>query len=76
MGFYCRYQHLDNMKAKFAGVVDTFEGRLQARIVAFSEGGLDWIYQNDIEQVWKEWLQQNDTSIAGQGDALFVSSSL
>ncbi|KAE8548277.1 hypothetical protein EYB25_010071 [Talaromyces marneffei] len=75
--YYARmYQHLDNMKAKFAGVVDTFEGRLQARIVAFSEGGLDWIYQNDIEQVWKEWLQQNDTSIAGQGDALFVSSSL
>lgn len=64
------------MKSKFASVANTFEGRLQARIAAFSEGGLDWIYQNDIEQVWKDWLQQNDNSIAGQGDASFVSPSL
>ena len=64
------------MKAKFAGVADTFEGRLQARIAAFSVGGLDWIYQNDIEQVWKDWLQQNDNSAAGQGETSFVSPSL
>lgn len=76
MDFVFRYQHLDNMKAKFAGVADTFEGRLQARIAAFGEGGLDWIYQNDIEQVWKEWLQQKDNSIAGQEDTSVVSSSL
>lgn len=76
MWFHRRYQHLDNMKAKFASVANTFEGRLQARIAAFGEGGLDWIYQNDIEQVWKDWLQQNDNSIAGQEGASFVSPSL
>lgn len=64
------------MKAKFANVASTFEGRLQARIAAFGEGGLDWIYQNDIEQVWKDWLQQNDNSIANQEGASFVSPSL
>lgn len=76
MDFVSRYQHLDNMKAKFAAAADTLEGRLQARIAAFGEGGLDWIYQNDIEQVWKEWLLQNDNSISGQADASFVNSSL
>lgn len=64
------------MKAKFAGVADTFEGRLQARITAFSEDSLDWIYRNDIELVWKEWLQGSDKSIAGLEATSFVGSSL
>jgi salicylate hydroxylase len=64
------------MKAKFAGVVGTFEGRLQARIAAFSDGGLDWIYQNDIEQVWRDWLAQNSDLNTGQADESFVSPSL
>jgi salicylate hydroxylase len=64
------------MKAKFAGVADTFEGRLQARIAAFGSGGLDWIYQNDIEQVWKDWLRTTEDSNSSQEDGSFVSPSL
>lgn len=63
------------MKAKFAGVVGTFEGRLQARIAAFSDGGLDWIYQNNIEKVWNDWLEKTTHSNSGQEES-FVSSSL
>lgn len=64
------------MKAKFSGISGTFEGRLQARVAAFSEGGLDWIYQNDIEQVWKDWLANNASPSASPEDGSFVSSSL
>ncbi|EED14445.1 monooxygenase, putative [Talaromyces stipitatus ATCC 10500] len=75
--YYARmYEHLDNMKARFAGISGTFESRLQARVSAFSEGGLDWIYQNDIERVWKDWLENKSNPTAIQEGGSFVSPSL
>lgn len=55
-----RYDHLDGQKQKMENVKtssNSFESILQARVESFGAGKeMDWIYGNDIEQVWTEWL--------------------
>jgi hypothetical protein len=59
----CRYQHLDQQKKKIQDAKknnpqQTFEDSLKARIGAFgAEEGMNWIYGNDIEAVWAQWVQ-------------------
>jgi len=61
-----RYKHLDEQKAKAlanreANPSQSFEESLQVRVGAFGgEDKLRWIYGNDIEQVWKEFLEKED----------------
>jgi salicylate hydroxylase len=57
-----RYEHLDNQmknfqdaKAKNPG--QTFEESLEVKIKGFGGGDLSWIYQNDIQTVWEEFLK-------------------
>jgi hypothetical protein len=65
------------MMAKAAARGTGFEARLQSRVETFSEGGLDWIYLNDIERVWKDWLDKQEDS-AGQekGEDIRIESNL
>ena len=57
-----RYEHLDNVaknfqdaKAKNPG--QTFEESLEVKIRGFGGGDtLSWIYQNDIQTVWEDFL--------------------
>ncbi|EXJ89123.1 hypothetical protein A1O3_02187 [Capronia epimyces CBS 606.96] len=62
------YEHLDSQKQKLqdqqAKAADslvgtaTFTSTLQQRVAAFGgEEGLPWIYYNDIEDVWKQFLK-------------------
>jgi hypothetical protein len=59
-----RYQHLDQMsskvqEAKTANPKQSFEESLKARVNAFGgEEQLNWIYGNDIEEVWQEFLEE------------------
>jgi salicylate hydroxylase len=62
-----RYEHLDSVgksfqdaKAKNPG--QTFEESLEVKIKGF--GGtetLGWIYQNDIQKVWEEFLSAENS---------------
>jgi hypothetical protein len=58
-----RYQHLDQQKKKIQDAKknnpqQTFEKSLKARIEAFvAEDDMNWIYGNNIEKVWTEWVQ-------------------
>lgn len=65
------------MKAKATARGNTFEARLQSRVEAFSEGGLDWIYLNDIERVWKDWIKdQEELTKQENGGSIHIESSL
>jgi hypothetical protein len=61
-----RYEYLDQQKkriedAKLANPGQSFQESLQARIAAFGgEDELSWIYGNDIEKVWGEYLQESE----------------
>lgn len=63
-----RYQHLDAQKARIAAARaanprPTFETRLAAKVNAFGgEETLSWIYGNDIEKVWNEFLAQESAT--------------
>lgn len=62
------YEYLDQQKAKIvqgkvANPGQTFEESLQARINSFGgEEQLSWIYGNDIERVWKEFLDRETSN--------------
>jgi hypothetical protein len=64
------------MKAKATAQGSTFEARLKSRVEAFSEGGLDWIYLNDIERVWKDWVKLEDARRQENGVGIHIESSL
>lgn len=75
-----RYQHLDNQKQKQLAAKATaksFEDVLHARVASFSEGSeLSWIYENDIEDVWKNWLAENVKSGRRRRDEGGISPNL
>jgi hypothetical protein len=58
-----RYRHLDQQKkkiqeAKSVNPAQSFEESLQDRLNAFGgEDQLAWIYKNDIEKVWKSFVE-------------------
>lgn len=58
-----RYQHLDEQKRKLqelkaANPNASFEITLAQRVNAFGgESALPWIYYNDIEDVWEQYLE-------------------
>lgn len=62
-----RYQYLDQQKAnivngKAANPNQSFEESLKARINAFGgEELLNWIYGNDIEEVWKLFVEMRSS---------------
>ncbi|GAD94124.1 monooxygenase, putative [Paecilomyces variotii No. 5] len=63
--YYLRmYDHLDVQKQKLEKVKTNsngFESILQTRVESFGAGKeMDWIYGNDIEQVWSEWLENQN----------------
>ncbi|KKA20452.1 Monooxygenase [Rasamsonia emersonii CBS 393.64] len=79
--YYLRmYQHLDNQKQKQLAAKATaksFEDVLHARVASFSEGSeLSWIYENDIEDVWKNWLAENVKSGRRRRDEGGISPNL
>lgn len=78
--FFHRHQHLDNQKQKQLAAKATaksFEDVLQARVASFGEGSeLSWIYENDIEDVWKTWLAENGQSGRRRRDEGGVSPNL
>lgn len=44
---------------------------------AFKQGGLDWVYLNDIERVWKDWLRsQADLTTQENEENTRIESSL
>ncbi|RDW84272.1 putative FAD-binding monooxygenase [Coleophoma cylindrospora] len=56
------YEFLDQQKANVAKSADeasrrTFDANLAARLKAFDGQGLAWVYLNDIEQVWDDYVQ-------------------
>jgi salicylate hydroxylase len=61
--YYLRmYEHLDQQKriiqeAKASAANRSFEEVLQARTGAFGSDKLGWIYGNDIQEVWNEYLK-------------------
>ncbi|KAJ9271572.1 hypothetical protein DTO212C5_2364 [Paecilomyces variotii] len=68
--YYLRmYDHLDGQKQKMQdakAMSDSFESILQARVESFGAGKeMDWIYGNDIEQVWREWLDNQNSDKKG-----------
>ncbi|KAJ9194491.1 hypothetical protein DTO164E3_4181 [Paecilomyces variotii] len=68
--YYLRmYDHLDGQKQKVQDAKaksDSFEYILQARVESFEAGKeMDWIYGNDIEQVWREWLDNQNSDKKG-----------
>jgi len=70
------HEHLDNEKARVLRARDTakrekddpkhiFEAALEARLGAFAFGNeMDWIYRNDIEVVWRNYLQRTERPTA------------
>ena len=45
--------------AKEANPDQSFEESLKARVNAFGgEDQLSWIYGNDIEEVWRKWVEE------------------
>ncbi|KAJ9226734.1 hypothetical protein DTO027B5_1930 [Paecilomyces variotii] len=68
--YYLRmYDHLDGQKQKMQDAKtksDSFESILQAKVESFEAGKeMDWIYGNDIEQVWREWLDNQNSDKKG-----------
>ncbi|KAJ9312342.1 hypothetical protein DTO271D3_7358 [Paecilomyces variotii] len=68
--YYLRtYDHLDGQKQKMQDAKtksDSFESILQAKVESFEAGKeMDWIYGNDIEQVWREWLENQNSDKKG-----------
>ncbi len=63
-----RYQHLDAQKARIAAARAAnpnpkFETRLAAKVNAFGgEEKLSWIYGNDIEKVWNDFLAEESAT--------------
>jgi hypothetical protein len=62
-----RYEHLDlqaknfqNAKAKNPS--QTFEESLDVKIKGFAGGDLSWIYQNDIQTVWEDFLRKEESA--------------
>lgn len=61
-----RYTHLDTQKnkiqdAKKAAPDQSFAASLQERINSFGgEDKLNWIYGNDIEEVWREFVDNQE----------------
>jgi salicylate hydroxylase len=54
-----RYRNLDETKAKmqqFKVENTEFDAFLKAKIDTFLYGDKDFIYKNDIEKVWKDYL--------------------
>ena len=56
------YEHLDQQKkitqeAKASAANRRFEEVLQARTGAFGSDKLGWIYDNDIQEVWNEYMK-------------------
>ncbi|OKL61840.1 hypothetical protein UA08_02296 [Talaromyces atroroseus] len=75
--YYARmYEYLDNVSAKAKARGSTFEARLKSRVEAFSEGGLDWIYLNDIERVWNDWLENMDSTRREKTNNVRIESNL
>lgn len=67
--YYARmYQYLDQQKTKTqtanaANPGQSFESSLRARVNSFGgEEKLEWIYGNDIEGVWKEFLESENAN--------------
>lgn len=64
-----RYQHLDEQKEKIQQVKaanpdQSFESSLKARINAFGgEDQLSWIYGNDIEDVWRRFVEEERVGV-------------
>lgn len=58
----CRYEFLDEQKknileSKARNPDQSFEASLKARVKAFGgEEDMAWIYRNDIEEVWRKYL--------------------
>jgi salicylate hydroxylase len=51
-------------EGKKANPDQSFENSLRARIAAFGgEEKLNWIYGNDIEEVWKQYLVDETKSL-------------
>jgi FPC/CPF motif-containing protein YcgG len=57
------YEYLDEQKriVEETHAGRTFEERLQMKVDAFvGEDKLAWIYENDIEEVWKAYLRREN----------------
>lgn len=62
-----RYENLDTQSkriqdAKVNNPKQTFEESLELKIKGFSGGDLSWIYQNDIQTVWEEYLSAENSA--------------
>lgn len=60
VGCYNRYEHLDGRQKsvedeKAANPHYGFEDGLRAKVNTLQSGGLSWIYDNNIEEVWKTY---------------------
>ena len=60
--YHRMYQHLDQQKkamteAKASGVDRSFKEVLNDKVGSFGEEELMWIYGNDIEEVWRDYLK-------------------
>ena len=64
--YYLRmYEHLDQQKkkieeAKASAANRSFEDVLGARVSSFGGDKLAWIYMTDIEEVWNEYLNNEE----------------
>lgn len=61
VNFFFRYEHLDEVKQKIqvlkaANPSQSLDDSLKARVASFGGEGLSWIYGNDIEDVWKTFV--------------------
>ncbi len=62
-----RYEHLDTQSkrlqdARINNPKQSFEESLELKIKGLSRGDLSWIYQNDIQTVWEEYLSAENSS--------------
>lgn len=48
--------------AKAQNPKQTFEESLEVKIKGFGGGDLSWIYQNDIQTVWEEFLNAEQSA--------------
>jgi salicylate hydroxylase len=58
---WSRYEHLDKgaksvQEAKARDPEQSFDESLDARVKSFGGNALAWIYQNDIQDVWDDFV--------------------
>lgn len=62
LGVCSRYEYLDQQAkniqdSKAKNPEQTFEESLEVKVKGFGGGDMSWIYQNDIKEVWEEFVR-------------------